>query len=261
MNFWTYHHLITYVPSLAFMMVIAAILRKVLLNKDKKIRLIPFQFLAVSLFTLEVVKQIISLTRGYDLYHLPFHFCSMFIFFIPLSAFYRGKWEKPAFSFTTFICSVLFMFMLICPNTVYADTSIENMFTDFLFFHQVIFHNIAVFEFILIVSLKLYEPNTKFDLKIAAIALPCYCLIGSVMAQVLKTNYNNFYYCTADFIDNVRLDIIDTIGYAAGQTVYVIGVSAVILFFALISYFVYRLIYKVVNTKFANTKKESEQCE
>ena len=246
MKLWTYKHFISYVPSLAFMAVIAGILRKFLLKKDEKTRLIPFQVLAIVLFGLEVGKQIVSLKMGYDLYHLPFYFCSMFIFLIPLSAFYSGKWRKHILSFTTVICATLFLFMLIAPAYTYSEESIASMFSDFMEFHKVAFHNVVIFEFLLILSLNLYEPNTKFDLKTTLIAIPIYCLIGGSMAQIFKVNFNNFYSCAAEFVDNARLAMIENIGHAAGQTVYVIGVSIVTLAFSVLSYFAYRLIYKFV---------------
>ena len=47
--------------------------------------------LAVILLLLEVGKQTLSIMRGYSLYHIPLHYCSLFIFMLPVMAFYRGK--------------------------------------------------------------------------------------------------------------------------------------------------------------------------
>lgn len=231
------------------MAVLAGILRKLLLGKSEKIRLIPLRICAVILLGLEAGKQIVSLKIGYDLYHLPLHFCSMFIFLVPLAAFYKGKYRQHILSFTSFICATLFVFMLVYPNSVYSEESIDLMFIDFLCFHKVAFHNVAIFAFLLILALGLYEPRAKFDYKNAAIALPCYYIIGGVMAQILKTNFNNFYYCTADAVDNVRLLIIESIGYPLGQTVYVIGASAVNLAFAFLSYPVCRFLHYLINER------------
>lgn len=242
MQFWTYLHFITYIPSLLFMIVCAGILRKLLLKRDEKIRLIPIQILAVLLVLIEIGKQALSIKKGYDLYHLPFHFCSMFIFFIPLSAFCRGKLKRFLLSFTTYISSTLFLFMLVCPAYTYSETRIANFFSDYFSFHTVIFHDIAIFVFLLIVALDIYQPDTKFDLKSAFISLAVFCLIGAVMSQIFETNYNNFYSCSAEVVDNVRLAMIDSLGYAAGQTIYVLGVSAVNLLFSCASYFIYRLL-------------------
>lgn len=249
MKLWTYKHFISYIPALLLMAVIAIILRKFLLDKPIEIRFIPFRISAIFLLGIEIVKQIISICKGYDLYNLPLHFCSLFIFLIPLFAFYRGKLSRYIQSFTTFICSTLFLFMLISPAYVYPTEKIDGMFNSFFNFHAVVFHYIVIFEFILIVALDLYKANPKFDLRVALTCLPIYCLIGGLTSQILKTNYNNFYYCTADIVDSIRLTIIESLGYAAGQTIYVLGVSSVTIIFAVFAYFFYTSIYLFIKQR------------
>ena len=77
MELWSQTHLRTLLPAIIGMLLLSALLRILLRNKPLKIRMIPFQALAVLLVLLEIGKQVLSLSRGYDLYHLPFHFCSM----------------------------------------------------------------------------------------------------------------------------------------------------------------------------------------
>ena len=61
------------------MWILGFVLRRFLLNAEYKTRLIPFQILAVILFVIEIIKQVNSYVDGYDLYCLPFHYCSLFI--------------------------------------------------------------------------------------------------------------------------------------------------------------------------------------
>ena len=89
MQLWTPTHVRTLLPAIIVMVLIAAVLRLTLGKKDMKLRMIPFQILACLLVVLEIGKQALSLQRGYDLYYLPFHFCSMLIFLPIIMAFYR----------------------------------------------------------------------------------------------------------------------------------------------------------------------------
>lgn len=56
MELWTYEHTVTLIPALFAMSGIGALLRWWLGEKDLKIRMIPFQLLAVVLFLIEVGK-------------------------------------------------------------------------------------------------------------------------------------------------------------------------------------------------------------
>ena len=71
MSLWTPEHAITLLPALVGMILLAVLLRKMLGNRDWKIRMIPVQILAVVLLLLEVGKQAVSLWRGYDLTICP----------------------------------------------------------------------------------------------------------------------------------------------------------------------------------------------
>ena len=84
----TIHHTDVLHELYALVGIVLIVLRLTLGKKDLKIRMIPFQILAVFIVLLEVGKQAVSLKLGYNPYHLPFHFCSLFLccFFISLAA-------------------------------------------------------------------------------------------------------------------------------------------------------------------------------
>ena len=97
------------------------------------------------------------------------------------------------------------------------------------------------------IALDLYKPKVKFDFKTLLVSLSAYCVIAGTMAQVLKSNYHNFYYCVADFIDQIRLNIIESVGYDIGQTIYVLGASVVTIAFSSLSYLLYAWTYNFIN--------------
>ena len=94
MQLWTYEHFITLVPSIIVMILVTFLLSILIGKKDIKIRRIPLMIISILIVILEIIKQVKSLIDGYNLYYIPLHFCSLFIFMLPLMAFYRGKKRK-----------------------------------------------------------------------------------------------------------------------------------------------------------------------
>ncbi len=244
MQLWTYLHAITLLPSLAVMLVTAVVLRIAIGNKPLKTRMIPFQILACIAFALEVGKQVISFCRGYDLYHIPLHFCSLFIFALPVMAFYQGKHRQTVTAVTTALCSALFSLMLIYPNIIYGEGSIRSFFTDYMSFHTVAFHNLVMLEFLLILFLNLHTPNIKKDAKYIILFTVCFCIAAASMSQIIKTNFANFYQCNVPVLESVRQNMQKSLGYVVTQLIYVSINSALHIVFVFVFYCLYSLFAK-----------------
>lgn len=249
MELWTAAHVKTILPAFAAMLLAAAILRAFLGKKSLKIRMIPFQILSGMIILLEIGKQVISFSRGYDLYHIPLHYCSLFIFMMPAMAFYWGKYRHVITSITPALCASLLALMLIYPNLIYSAGNVEEFFTEYMSFHTVSFHNIVMFAFVLIVALDLHTPRTHGEQKSLAIFMTGYCAIASVMAQILKTNYANFYQCNIPVFEELRLSLQGVLGVAVTQILYVLIVAALTVVFTLGFYWVYRLLQKPLSTR------------
>lgn len=249
MQLWTKMHAITLIPSFIVMVLFAILLARLIGNKDEKIRMIPIQIIAVIIIVIEIIKQVQSLVEGYDLYFIPLHFCSLFIFFIPLFAFYKGKGKEYIRSFAVIASAMMSVFLLVYPDLIYSAGNVLNMGKEFLSFHTVVFHNLVLFAFVLIIALKLYNFNAKRDIKVILIGFSIYCVVAASMAQILKTNYNNFYTCNIGPIANFVETVKDKIGYVAGQTLYVSIVIVLDMLFAFISYGALRLITKIREIK------------
>lgn len=249
MELWTYEHTVTLLPALAVMAVIAIVLRRCLGKKPLQIRMIPFAVLACILVALEIGKQVLSLARGYDLYHLPLHFCSLFIFALPVMAFYRGKHMQTVSAITSAITAALFFLMLIYPALIYSSDNIANFFGDFFSFHTVAFHNIVMLEFLLILALNLHTPAPKGELKGIVWFVLAFCAVSATMAQVLQTNYANYYQCNVPVFEALRLSMQQSIGYVPTQLIYILIVSALNVVFVLLSYGLYRLAYRLIAGK------------
>ncbi len=250
MELWTEQHAKTLLPAVAVYFVIGFLLRLWIGKKPLSIRMIPFQVLAVVIVFLEIGKQVISFSRGYDLYHIPLHFCSLFIFMLPAMAFYRGKNANTVAGVTSALCTAVFALMMIYPNLIYSAGNIENFFGDnFMDFHTVAFHNIVVLEFVLVVMLNLHTPALKGESKVVVLFIVGFCVVSASMAQILETNFANFYSCNIPALESVRISMQDILGVVLTQILYVLIVSALNVLFVLGFYRLYRLLKKVMEPK------------
>ena len=135
---------------------------------------------------MEIIKQIVSIKKGYDLYHLPLHFCSLFIFLLPLHAFYNGK-HRGKVNLLMLTCSASLLFvMLICPNVIYSEEAIKNFTNDYIDSYSIIFHGLVSFYYMLMLFIDEYKFNTKKDIKILFMFFTIYILISAPLAQIYK---------------------------------------------------------------------------
>ena len=248
MELWTSEHAKTLLPAVAVMILIAAILRMTLGKKDPKIRMIPFQIISCILFLLEIGKQVLSLMNGYDLYCLPFHFCSLFIFMMPLMAFYNGKHKAAVTAITASICTATTLLTLIYPCLIYGAGDITNFFGNYFSFHTVVFHNIVIFGCILILALDLHTPQPK-ETKAIILFIIGFCVVSATMAQLLQTNFNNFYSCNIPPLEALRQTLQGSLGYSITQALYIIIVTVLDILFVFGSYWLYRLLRSFVTKK------------
>ena len=143
----------------------------------------------------------------------------------------------------------LFLFMTIYPNLIYAAGNVDNYFNfkdTFIHFHTVTFHNLVIVAFILTIGLKLHIPTKKYIVS-HIIFVAIFALLAATFSQILKTNFANFYSCNIEPLENVRLSIIDSIGYFGGQTIYVVVLYGLHVAFILGAYHLYLLLQKVYN--------------
>ena len=257
MQLWTYEHFISYVPAIIVIIAAAVVMRICFLNKSEWIKLLPVQIIGVILVVIEIGKQIASFEGGeYNLYSIPLHYCSLLLFFIPAAAFWRGKYTNATRTLAVTFGSALFIFMAIYPNLIYSADNVKELFSDYLSAHTVVFHVLASAAFVFMLLLDLQKPNLKRDFKVVLIGTAAYCVVAAIMAQVLETNFNNFYSCNIPPLETLRLTIIEAIGYGAGQTIYVVVTLILNLVFTSLAYMFYvglcklkALIFKKVKEK------------
>lgn len=247
MELWSSAHIKTLLPALAVMVALCAVLRAWLRKKDLKIRMIPVQIVAVLFLILEIGKQTVSFSRGYDLYHIPLHFCSLLLLTLPAMAFYKGKYAHQVRAVGTAVSGAIFWLTAIYPCLIYSSGNIEGFFTDFLDFHTVVFHNLAMLAFLLILFLDIHAPAKKGEHGIIVLFLTAFCILAAVVSQLLQTNYAGFFQCNVPVIENIRLSLQPVIGYWPTQLIYVAGLTAVHYGFVLGFYCLYKGLRRLLN--------------
>ena len=249
MELWTKEHAVTLLPSLAVMLLIAVGCKLWLGKKSFRVRMIPIQIIAVTILLLEVGKQGLSLYQGYDLYCLPFHFCSLFIFMLPLMAFYRGKYQQQVFAITAALCASVFALMLIYPALIYGAWNIRAYFKGYFDFHTVTFHNLVMLAFLLIVALRVHNPAQKGEIKVIMWFVAGFCTVSASMAHILKTNYANYYTCNIPVLETVRQAVATAVGEVPAKLLYIAIVSGLNFAFVYGAYWFYRLCLNLTATK------------
>lgn len=250
---WTKLHAITLIPSIMFFILVSLIIRKWLIKYDEKFRIIPIHIITALIFVLEIIKQTRSLILGYDLSDLPLYYCSLFVFLYPLTSLYKGKFKDSIRTLTIVSGITLFGLMMIMPNIVYSEDSIKNIFLDFDCFHTVVFHNLVLLGTALLISLNLYKINIKKDYLITTLFYVSYCVIVPPITILLNENFNKFNYNTVTPIENIRLSLIDSLGYSFGQSMYVLLDLISTVGFSIFMYTVFMLIHKL--SKYISQKR------
>lgn len=237
MGLWTSWHAIAILPAFAVFVVVAIFFGKWLRKQSEKVRFLPFQIIAVVLLVLEVAKQICSASGGeYDMYSLPFHYCSLFLYLLPVHAFYKGKGAQTLRAVTFACCASLFLFMLVMPTVVYSDEKIQTFGTSFMSFHTVVFHHLVCFYFLLMLTAKTYDVQPKRDLKAMSLFFGGYVTVAAILAYTLKVNFHNLYRCNLAPVEEIRVAMVENMGWA-GSLIWVLIIFVLTILFAFLAYY------------------------
>lgn len=248
LGFWSEVNVKTTIPVFFGMLLITLILRRLLKDRDDRIKNIPFAVIAAVLLVMEVWKQVWEFTHGYSLYAIPLHFCSVYLYLYPLAHWTKGKTASTFHSLSVGMTSMTFFLFYIYPMLIIGDSA-QSFFTDFSSFHTVLYHNLLCLYFLLSIALEMRKPDIKRDLKTLFAGYGVYFLIAAPMANILDVNFNSFRFCGVEFIESIRLSVIQILGPVGGQLLYLVGVFAGTMVFGLLSFFAYYGLTRLVSTK------------
>jgi hypothetical protein len=247
MGLWTKEHFYLIIPSFIVFIILTIFVGKALKGKSIKTKYLPLQIISLVLLALEFMKQGYNIKEtGYDLYALPFHYCSLFLYLLPIHSFYKGKYKKATDAITLSCLASLFLFMLVMPDVVFGAGNITGFFDNFSSFHTVTFHLLVCLYFLLTLSLKIFEFDVKKDMKVTAIFLAIYVIIATIMSFSLKVNFHNLYKCNLGMVEDIRLAMMESIGIF-GHIIYVVVLFFLTILFAYAAYFATKGILKLIN--------------
>lgn len=242
---WTHWHVITLLPSIPVYIAIALLVGWLLRKSSEETKMIPVHVITVLIVGLEVAKQVVSFEGGYDFDDLPLYYCSMFVFLYFFTSIYTGKHKDSVRLLTVVSGITLFVVMMVFPDVIYSDSAIENAFNDFGDFHTVAFHNLVLLGTAFMIVLRPFKFEFKKGLICCVIFYTIYCFIAAPMSAYLNENFNQFSTSYVDAIEDLRLQMISSMGSGWGQFCYVMCNMVTTIGFSVLMYLAFSLVVKI----------------
>ena len=206
-------------------------------NKSEKIKRLPLFIITIIILALEVAKQIYNLCIGYDLWAIPLHFCSLFMFFYSFSNFGKGKLRRFGDIMTvccTFLVIVLFY---LNPSNIIGE-SCENVFANFSNFHTFTYEHLLFLYYFIFLGSNLIVAKFS-DLIYIIIGISSYAVVAITFAFSLNVNF-----CSILHNSFAPLEAIRT---ACGNIVYLICLFAVGILASCAVYIVFTILNRKIN--------------
>ena len=212
-------------------------------NKSERIKRLPLFIITIILLILEVAKQIYNICIGYNLWAIPLHFCSLFMFFYSFSNFGKGKLKRFGDIMTvccTFLVIVLFY---LNPSNIIAE-SCENVFANFSYFHTFTYHHLLfLYYFIFLGSNLIVAKFSDLIYILIGFGNGAYDMYDHIaIYESAKDNYQTSYVTFEKFIEGAATMLIPLLSYTILQeTVNAIRITFLI---SIISYAILFMYYK-----------------
>ena len=251
MGLWTMTYFYAIIPFFLVFFNLAVLWWHFSKKVGDRAKRLPLQIIASLIIVLEIIKQVTSIIKGYDLYHLPFHYCSLFLYLLPLHAFAPAKIKKFVDAVTYACCASLLLFFLIMPSVIYPEEHIIGWLDNYFNFHTLVFHHLVVLYFFLALSTRSFKLSPKHDLGFVAIFLSSYVVVGTVLSYALKVNFHNLRTCNLGACEEIRVMLNEAMGWF-GQAVYVFALFILTTLFAYLAYFLVYLVYRLITKEKAS---------
>ena len=169
-------------------------------KKSKRVQLIPFIVITVIIIIGEIVKQAGSIANDYNLWHIPLHVCSIFLFTFPLAVFLKqGSRASNVFWAASLITGTLVSItLLFAPGVVIGGANhnhvygeFESSFHHFIDLHTVVFHYLLLIFIVLAYLLRMYKPKL-LEIIWSLVVFGVFLLLAAILANVLDVNYSSF---------------------------------------------------------------------
>lgn len=195
----------TVLPLVLLVMVaVVAVLAFVLRHMSEHVRAIPTAIIAVVLIFIEIVKQRWNILGEFDLFYLPFHYCSLFLVVIPLAELCGTRMSRIFRPIATCMAFIVSVSMYVYPYGIMGRAT-ELFGIAFKETHGFIFHHLIVLYFLFTVAMRLGKPRWRDALNVGLVGA-IYCAIAIPIAYKLQTNYGNILDSVIPIMEDLRLE-------------------------------------------------------
>ncbi len=226
---------------------VAVMLALLLRRRSERVRSIPTAVIAITLLFLEIVKQRWNYLGEFDLYCLPFHYCSLFLLLIPLAELCGARLSRIFRPISVCMAFIVSGAMYVFPYGIIGNAC-EVFGQNFYRTHTFIFHHLLVLYFLLTIALRLHEPRWRDALGVG-IAGALYVAAAIPLSYELEVNYCNFLESVIPVMEEFRLE--------HGQTKYTVLLSVCLTFGAPLASLLYVGAYKLLSLCFKSKKEVS----
>ena len=214
---WTLNDIIILPITFLIMLGIVLVTKFLLKNRSDKIKRIPFIIITSVFLILEVIKQIIWIWEpggNYNLFWIPLHICSIFIYATPLALFTKqnSKVSNTFWALSLIGALMVTVGLYIVPEVIMsACNTIFTPQANFLTYQTFIYHNLIVMFLMFWIALNPFQPSKK-DLIKASVIFSAFMAFCAVMAHALQTDFMRYL--------NFPISLIDIVLEKAGYFLY-----------------------------------------
>lgn len=200
---WTKNEAIIVPVGLVIIILLSIIINFCLRNKSDKIKRIPLFIITIIVLILEIIKQIYSIVVGYNLWKLPLHFCSIFLFVFSFASFGKGTLRKIGDVISLSGGFAVLVAFLVSPRNIIGNAC-DNVFASFDTFHTFTYHFLVFFYFFILIGSNLVQAKFS-DLKYVVTAVLGYAIIAIVAGYTLNVNFCSVLHNSYSFLEAIRL--------------------------------------------------------
>lgn len=200
---WTKDEALIVPIGLVIIIFLSVIINFCLRNKSEKVKRIPLLIITIIILILEVIKQIYNLVIGYNLWKLPLHFCSIFLFVFSFASFGKGTLRKIGDVISLSGGFAVLVAFLISPRNIIGNAC-ENVFANFDQFHTFTYHFLVFFYLFILISSNLVQAKFS-DIKYIITTVLGYAIIAIVAGYSLNVNFCSVLHNNYSFLEAIRL--------------------------------------------------------
>ncbi len=174
-------------------------------NKGRKAINLLFFTVSAAFICLETSKQIYEFCQpdGYNLYSIPLHVCSFFVFFPIFAACLKQEWKitKVFWSLSIHSAMIVSIAMLVAPEIIIGlqTEAVLKATGTYIEYHSVIHHALIVLYTFLVIFFRPWQPDKRDNL-LASCIWGAFLLLAWIMANKLETDFSSFLRLGSSFL-------------------------------------------------------------